>query len=167
MRKDQTPRLPPTNDGDADISKACRSLKGCGRNLDTQSIEFFKCPGIEPLYSGEQIMKASLARSLFLNSFAPSGILPFASRSWLNDGQSNSCILAKSTVAPFCSRTFLASRTNRPFNDSVLKEAEKIKTCNGSRPDIGNLSFIFVNLLPIKYRDATASRHPAHDTNSQ
>ena len=74
IRKDQRALLPPPIEGDADINKAWRSLKGCGRNLETQSIEFFRRPGIEPLYSGDEIIKASFARILFLNSSAPAGI---------------------------------------------------------------------------------------------
>src|SRR5215510_2101113 len=52
IRSDHNPRLPPAIEGDADSSNACLSLKGCGRNLDTQSILFLMFPGMEPLYSG-------------------------------------------------------------------------------------------------------------------
>jgi hypothetical protein len=44
--------LPPAIEGEADINRACFSLNGCGRNRDTQSIIFFKSPGMEALYSG-------------------------------------------------------------------------------------------------------------------
>src|SRR5258705_11559603 len=50
---DQSPRLPPIMEGEADIIKACRSLNGCGRNRETQSITFLRRPGMELLYSGE------------------------------------------------------------------------------------------------------------------
>ena len=46
---DQSPRLPPTIEGEADINNACRSLNGCGRNRETQSITFFRRPGIEAI----------------------------------------------------------------------------------------------------------------------
>ncbi len=94
---DHSPRLPPTIEGEADINKACRSLNGCGRNRETQSITFFRRPGIEPLYSGEEIMNASFAKSRFLNSIAPFGMSPFDSKSWLKEEQSNSLMFARST----------------------------------------------------------------------
>src|SRR5437868_11313082 len=68
--KDQSALLPPPIDGDADINKACFALNGCGRNLETQSMAFLISPGIEPLYSGEEIMKASFAKILLRNSSA-------------------------------------------------------------------------------------------------
>ena len=71
--KDQSALLPPPIDGEADISKAWRSLNGCGRNLETQSIVFLNKPGIEPLYSGDEIIKASFAKMRFRNSSAPAG----------------------------------------------------------------------------------------------
>src|SRR5580765_3815509 len=80
MRSDHRPLLPPAIEGEADISKPCNSLNGCGRNRETQSIEFFRKPGIEPLYSGDEIINASFAKSRLRNSFAPSGRVPFASR---------------------------------------------------------------------------------------
>jgi hypothetical protein len=51
-RRAQTPRLPPTIDGDADSSRPCRSWKGCGWQRETQSTAFLSAPGIEALYSG-------------------------------------------------------------------------------------------------------------------
>jgi len=59
--------------GEADIKKAWISLKGCGRNPETQSMAFFKSPGIEPLYSGDEIIKASFAKIRLRNSSAPAG----------------------------------------------------------------------------------------------
>jgi hypothetical protein len=43
------------------MSTPWRSLKGCGLNRETQSIELFRTPGIEALYSGLAITNASLA----------------------------------------------------------------------------------------------------------
>src|SRR5688500_3589689 len=96
--RDHNERLPPTIEGEADSSSACRSLNGCGRNLETQSILFFILPGIEALYSGDAIINASFAKSRFLNCSAPAGCESFVSKSWLNEGQSNSLILAKSAL---------------------------------------------------------------------
>src|SRR6185295_965484 len=89
---DHSALFPPAIEGEADISKAWCSLNGCGRNLETQSMTFFITPGIEPLYSGDKIMKASFSRMRFRNSSAHFGYDLFASKSWLNDGQSNSFI---------------------------------------------------------------------------
>src|SRR5258708_6645187 len=71
---DQSARLPPAMEGEADISKAWRSLNGCGRTLETQSMEFFKKPGMEPLYSGDEIINALFAKIRLRNSVAPAGI---------------------------------------------------------------------------------------------
>ena len=68
----QTPRLPPTIEGEAD-SSACRSWKGCGWKRETQSTEFLSTPGIEALYSGEQTTNASEASSRRRSSSAPAG----------------------------------------------------------------------------------------------
>src|SRR6185369_17100390 len=72
---DQSPRFPPAIEGEAEMRSACRSLKGCGRNLETQSILFLMLPGMEPLYSGDAMINASLAIRRFLNSSAPGGWL--------------------------------------------------------------------------------------------
>src|SRR6187399_1429215 len=125
---------------------------------------------MEALYSGDEITNASFANSLLRNSIAPLGTVPFTSTSWLNEGHSNSCMLAKSTVTPLCSIIFLASLAKREFNDSVLNEAEKINTRNDSRPFFGFLSsisvkFYFVYLL--KDFDANASHHRGIYTNSR
>ena len=47
-------------EGEADMSRQWRSLKGCGRRRDTQSIAFLRTPGIDPLYSGEATTRASV-----------------------------------------------------------------------------------------------------------
>src|SRR5436190_18108333 len=127
----QSPLLPPTIDGDADISNACLSLNGCGRDLETQSMIFLRFPGMEPLYSGDEIIKASLDKSLFRNCSAPAGCEPSNSRSWLNEGQSNSLILAKSTFPPLPVITVEAN-----FASFVLREFFCIEAEN-TRKDIG------------------------------
>jgi hypothetical protein len=81
MRSDHRPRLPPAIDGDAESRKHCLPLNGCGRMRDAQSITFLSTPGIEALYSGEEIMNASAALSRRLNSCAGAGIVPSASMS--------------------------------------------------------------------------------------
>src|SRR6516165_3834245 len=73
IRNCQRARLPPAIEGDADITKACLSLNGCGRKRETQSMEFLISPGMEPLYSGDEIMKASFANNRLRNSSAPGG----------------------------------------------------------------------------------------------
>src|SRR6266487_6227048 len=127
MRSDHNARLPPAIEGDADINKACRSLKGCGRNLDVQSITFLRCPGMEALYSGDEIMNASLDISRLRNCSAPGGIIFFNSISWLYEGQSNSFISAKSTMPPCFSMMRTARRASRVFSESILNEAEKMR----------------------------------------
>src|SRR5712692_1613723 len=102
MRTAHRPRLPPTMDGDAESSKPCRSLNGCGRYRDTQSIAFLSSPGIEELYSGETTTKASLASSRRRNASTPGGNPPPSWSSWSYEGESNSCIDARSTVPPSC-----------------------------------------------------------------
>src|SRR5688572_4456980 len=79
--KDQSDLLPPPIEGEADISRAWRSLNGWGRNRETQSIEFFSRPGIEPLYSGDEIINASFAKIRLRSSSAPVGWKLFISRS--------------------------------------------------------------------------------------
>src|SRR6185436_2359462 len=80
--KDQRALLPPPIEGDADINNAWLSLNGWGRILETQSIAFLINPGIEPLYSGDEIMKASFAKMRLQNSSAAFGCELFASKSW-------------------------------------------------------------------------------------
>src|SRR5436190_11600337 len=101
IRSDHSALLPPPMEGEADINKAWCSLNGWGRNLETQSMAFLMSPGIEPLYSGDEIMKASFAKIRLRNSSAPFGWELFDSRSWLKEGQSNSCMPARSTMPPF------------------------------------------------------------------
>jgi hypothetical protein len=59
-------------DGDADISNPCRSLNGCGANRDTQSMAFFRAPGIEALYSDAATTNPWQASSRSRNSSASS-----------------------------------------------------------------------------------------------
>lgn len=61
MRSVHRPRLPPASDGDAESNSPCRPSNGRGRKREVQSIRFLITPGIEPLYLGEEMMKASLA----------------------------------------------------------------------------------------------------------
>ena len=82
-RSDQRPRLPPTIDGEADSKNACLPLNGCGRNRDTQSIRFFRSPGIDPLYSGDAMTNASFPSTRRFSSVAPGGKPSFACTSWL------------------------------------------------------------------------------------
>jgi hypothetical protein len=81
-RRAQRPRLPPTIDGDAEISIPCFALNGCGLYRDTQSIAFFRTPGNETLYSGAAITNASTSSSRLRNCSAPGG-KPVACASWL------------------------------------------------------------------------------------
>jgi hypothetical protein len=81
MRSDHSPRLPPTIDGDADISSAWRPLNGCGRKRDAQSMVFFRYPGTDALYSGLAMMNASAASSRSRSRSAPGGIASFCSAS--------------------------------------------------------------------------------------
>jgi hypothetical protein len=53
---------------EADMSKPWRVSNGCGRNREVQSIRFLIVPGMEPLYSGDEMMKASFASSRLRNS---------------------------------------------------------------------------------------------------
>src|SRR5688572_12426527 len=94
IRKDQRALLPPPIEGEADISNACFSLNGWGRNLETQSMAFLIKPGIDPLYSGDDIMKASFAKMRLRNSSAPVGCKLIVSESWLKEGQSKSIMFA-------------------------------------------------------------------------
>jgi hypothetical protein len=73
MRSDHSPRFPPAIDGDADMSRPCLPLNGCGRTRDTQSIKFLSAPGIDALYSGEAMTKASAASSHRRKRVAGSG----------------------------------------------------------------------------------------------
>src|SRR5687767_8423845 len=83
MRKDHSARFPPAMEGEADMSIALCSLKGCGRNRDTQSITFFSNPGTEPLYSGDDMMNASFANNRSRKVVAPFGKGSLFSTSWL------------------------------------------------------------------------------------
>src|ERR1700681_1575768 len=92
IRSDQRPRLPPAMDGEAESSSPCLSLKGCGSIRETQSIAFFRTPGMEALYSGEEITSASQLSRRRLTSRAPPGGPVSCSTSELNDGESKSAI---------------------------------------------------------------------------
>jgi hypothetical protein len=73
-RSAHSPRLPPTIDGDADSSSPWRPSNGCGRKREVQSMTFLSMPGIDMLYSGDAMMKASLASRRRCSSWAPGGM---------------------------------------------------------------------------------------------
>src|ERR1051326_7925145 len=82
---------------------------------------------MEPLYSGEEMTKASLASICLRKSVAPEGSPSLSSTSWLYAGQLNSCIDASSTTPPCCSITRAAKRASRVLSDSTRNEAEKTR----------------------------------------
>ena len=100
----RTPRLPPTIEGEADSSRACRSWKGCGWKRETQSTAFLSTPGIEALYSGEQITNASVAFSRRRSSSAAAGNLARAERRRCRRG-SRTPPSSRSRPFPRCSRS--------------------------------------------------------------
>src|SRR5438552_4012908 len=126
-RSAHKPRLPPTIDGEADKRRPCFSLNGCGLKRDTQSIEFFNTPGIEALYSGELITKASLLWMHSRSLSAPGGNPAVSCRSALYEGASKSDMEVGSTVPPLASIAAAARRASRPFSESALREAENTK----------------------------------------
>src|SRR5439155_17838472 len=132
-RSAHKPRLPPTIDGEADKRRPCFSLNGCGLKRDTQSIEFFSAPGIEALYSGELITKASLVWMHSRNLSAPGGNPSSFCTSALYEGVSKSGIDVTSTAPPLASIVVAARRASRPLSESALKEAEKTRKRTGSR----------------------------------
>src|SRR5262249_60636323 len=103
-----SPRLPPAIDGDADMSRHCFPLNGCGRTRDAQSIRFLSAPGIEALYSGEEITSALADSSHRQNCVAGSGTPASRATSKSYDTQSKSPNPGHSTVTYFLRMTFVA-----------------------------------------------------------
>jgi hypothetical protein len=69
-------------------------LLEAGSQRGVQSITFLNMPGIEPLYSGDETMKASLSTRRRLSSSAPFGIPWALSASPSYEGTSKSRIVA-------------------------------------------------------------------------
>src|SRR5579862_5991854 len=126
-RNDQRPRLPPLIDGDADISRHCLPLNGCGRIRDVQSITFLRIPGMELLYSGDAMMKASVFISLSRRRCAPEGTPAPCSTSPSSsyDGHSKSESVARSAIHPFSSIVVAASDASRSLKEFLRSDAPK------------------------------------------
>jgi hypothetical protein len=114
-------------DGEADKSSPCISLNGCGWWRDTQSMTFLSWPGIEALYSGEQMTNATAAVSRRCSSRGPGGSPSARWTSWLNDGASNSAIVARSTSPPFAVIVRAASAASIVLYDPDRSDAEKTR----------------------------------------
>src|SRR5687768_4511474 len=128
MRSDQSPRLPPTIDGDADMSIPYRRVNGCGLKRDVQSMTFLSRPGIEALYSGDTRMKPSLPSRRSFSRTAPSGMCPSCSSSPSYEGQSKSDMDARSAVPPNDSTTCPASVASRSFSELLRRDAPNTST---------------------------------------
>src|ERR1700737_614426 len=115
IRSDQRPRLPPAMDGEAESSKPCISLKGWGSIRETQSTAFFRTPGMEALYSGEEMTNASQPTRRRLNSRAPLGGPDSSNTSPLNDGESKLAIEARPPEPPLGSMVSAARSARRAF----------------------------------------------------
>ena len=75
----EPPRMPPA----ADCSATGLSLNGCSFMRDTQSMAFFRPPGIDQLYSGDTMISPSALRMASAQATASAG-KPVASwMSWL------------------------------------------------------------------------------------
>jgi hypothetical protein len=106
-------------------------LKGCGLNRDTQSIAFLSSPGIDALYSGDAMTKASESSRRARSASAPLGKPSRSCTSASNDGMSKSVIEARSTVPPFASTTSAASAASRELSDPARSDAEKTRKLIG------------------------------------
>ena len=62
LRRSYCTRAPPTGPGEADCSATGLPAKGWFCNRETQSIAFFRPPGMPKLYSGVQKITPSAAR---------------------------------------------------------------------------------------------------------
>jgi len=120
--------LPPVIDGDAAIRNACLPLNGCGLNRETQSIVFLRTPDIDALYSGDEIMKPSVATSLSWSACAPAGSPVDNSVSRSYGGHSKSVIAALSTDAPFSAATAAPSDASVSFIDPLRIDAPKTRS---------------------------------------
>src|SRR5687767_5303631 len=136
MRSDQRPRLPPTIEGDADMSIPYRRVNGCGLKRDVQSMTFLSTPGIEALYSGDTMMKPSLASSRSLRRLAPSG-MPSRSSSPSYDEQSKSAMEARSTTPPNDSTLRAARVASRSFSELVRNDAANTSVLTSNLAVIG------------------------------
>src|SRR6516164_1453092 len=65
----EPPRMPPA----ADCSATGLSLNGCSFMRDTQSIAFFRPPGIDQLYSGDTMITPSALRMASAQVFTSAG----------------------------------------------------------------------------------------------
>src|SRR5215467_1641489 len=65
----EPPRMPPA----ADCSATGLSLNGCSFMRDTQSIAFFRPPGIDQLYSGDTMISPSALRMASTQAFTSAG----------------------------------------------------------------------------------------------
>ena len=65
----EPPRTPPA----ADCSATGLSLNGCSFMRDTQSIAFFRPPGIDQLYSGDTMISPSALRIASAQAFTSVG----------------------------------------------------------------------------------------------
>src|SRR6202011_2641200 len=104
-------------DGEAESSRPWHSLKGCGSIGENQAIALFRTPGIEALYSGAETTKASQPVRRRLNSGAPPGGPRSGNTSALNEGESKSAIVARSTVPPLASRVSAARLARRALSE--------------------------------------------------
>src|SRR5688572_7541850 len=94
---------------------------------------FLSAPGIEKLYSGAAMTKASLASRRCRNASAPGGKPSATLASSSYEGASKSRIDARSTVPPGCSIERAASPTSRALSEPARSEAAKTRKRTGSR----------------------------------
>lgn len=97
---------------DGDRRMPWSSLNGCGLNRETQSMAFLSAPGIDALYSGDEMTKASQPTRRRRNSSDPGGHVPSSWTSALYEGASKSDIDAWLTSPPLASMQSAASRAS-------------------------------------------------------